>query len=252
MNKFHKILESIGLSSNEANLYLISLKLGPASAIQLGQKIGVTRQMIYILLPSLIEQGLIKETNIGNRRLFQATSPEILLDRTDQILKNVQEIIPLLKSQEATTTSVPLISVYENPISMREWYRAFMEEAKPNEELLIWATNKTWMSVDPDFLQDFLIFKRKNNIRDKIIAPDSAESREEAQKLLTSQPLSEYRFIKDWWQSNAEKWIWRDSVLNLVINENATNLIVIKSQALSEIERFNFNQIWQTLPKETN
>lgn len=247
--KYTKILQHIGLNKNEANLYLTSLQLGPSTAIQLGQKLGITRQMVYTLLPQLIEQGLIKEITIGSKRFFQAVSPEVLNDRVRDIAQQVKEIVPILKTKEATNSSLPILSVYENPISMREWYRRFMKEAQEGDQLFIWATNKTWFSADPDFLKEFLAFKKKKKIHDYIIAPDTHESREAAKGFAVNQPHSEYRFSTSWWHTDAEKWIWNDTVSYLTINENATNMIVIESKPLAAIEYFNFQQIWQKLGK---
>ncbi len=242
-----KLLESIGLSQSEAKLYLANLRLGPASAIQLGQKVGITRQMVYTLLPQLLEKGLVKETTIGTKRLFEALGPEALEDRAGSILQQVKEAVPVLKTKQATNSSLPILSVYENPISMRQWYRRFMEEAKEGDQLFIWATNQTWLSADPDFLKEFLAFKKKNRIKDNIIAPNTPQSRAMAEKLKGEQPYAEYRFSDSWWHTDAEKWLWGDSISYLTINENATNLIVIESRSLAEIEYFNFRQIWQSL-----
>ncbi|TSC65456.1 MAG: TrmB family transcriptional regulator [Candidatus Berkelbacteria bacterium Gr01-1014_85] len=245
--KYTKLLTLLGLNKNEADLYLISLQLGPSTAIQLAQKVGVTRQMIYTLLPQLIEQGLMKETAHSSKRLFQAIGPEVLNDRVKNIADQVKEAVPILKTREAANSSVPILSVYENPISMREWYRRFMNEAKEGDQLFIWATNKTWLSADPDFLEEFLAFKKKNKIKDYILAPNTPESRAQAEKLKEEQPYAEYRFTDSWWHTNAEKWLWKDSVSYLTINENATNLIVLESKALAEIEYYNFRQIWHQL-----
>lgn len=245
--RYTKLLESIGLNKNEANLYVTSLQLGPASAIQLSQKIGVTRQMVYTLVPQLVEQGMMKEVTIGGKRLFQAVGPEVLNDRIKHLSEQVKEAVAVLKTKEAINAALPMLSVYENPISMREWYRRFMKEAQEGDQLFIWATNKTWFGVDPDFLKEFLEFKKRYKIHDYIIAPNTPESHKAAESFKKDQPFSEYRYADSWWHTDAEKWIWNDTVSYLTINENATNMIVIESKPLVAIEYFNFQQIWGSL-----
>ncbi len=245
--QYSVLLQKIGLSESEANIYLTSLRVGPASAIQLAKKIGMSRQIVYFLTDRLIGEGFIKEVRVGTKRLFQAVGPEILLDRASEINQNIAKAVPILKTREAVAGSIPSISVYENPIAMREWYRGFMSVAKKDEELLVWATNKTWYSVDPEFLQSFVEFKLKVGTKDRIIAPDTSTSR----KFVVShpQPNAQFRFSKNWWETDTEKWIWRDSVSFLTIRENATNLIVLRSSQLAELERFAFNQVWDGLHK---
>ena len=83
---------------------------------------------------------------------------------------------------------------------------------------------------------------------DRIIAPDTAESR--SFTLENTQPNATFRYARDWWETDVEKWIWHDMVCYLTIRENATNLIVIRSEQLAALERFNFEKAWEGLPSE--
>ncbi|MEI6477407.1 MAG: helix-turn-helix domain-containing protein [bacterium] len=243
--RYVTLLQSLGLSESEASLYLAGLSTGPATAIQLGKKIGMSRQMVYTLLDRLASQGLMKEITTDGKRLFQAIGPEALNDKARQIAKDIEEAVPLLKTREASNASLPTISVYENPISMREWYREFMNQATPGEELLVWATNTAWHSVDPEFLTTFIEFKKRVGTADRIIAPDTADSREFTRQ--NQQSNAQFRFSTDWWETDTEKWIWRDTICFLSIRENATNLIVVRSKQLAALERFGFEKAWLTL-----
>lgn len=245
VSNYLKQLEQIGLSESEARLYLASLNMGPSSAIQLGKKIGVTRQMIYVLLPQMMERGLIKQTKIGARQYYEAANPDILIDMVEKSRQQITELVPQLKSQQATNAAVPLITVYENPISMREWYRKMLSEAKKGDEMLIWSAGGGWMEMDEPFYQDYIAQKNKIGISDKLIAKDTAEAREYYASI--NVPNGEWRFMKEDWGTNAELWIWNDEVCYQTLRQNATNLIVIKSADLAAIERFNFYNIWNRL-----
>lgn len=243
--KQKELLQQIGLHKNEANLYLASLRLGPASAIQLGQKIGVTRQMVYEVLPVLISKGLIKQVEIGSRNLFQAVSPEILEDRAKDIAQEIKEIVPILKSQQAEFAAIPLITVYENPIAMREWYRQYMKEAKKGDEILIWSSGNAdvWYRMDKEFYDQYMDFNDKTEVITYLIEPDNEKTK--IHDKLIDRKHNRYKRFKDAWKANAEKWIWKNQVCYLTIRENATNMIVIESKDLAEIERFDFWRIWK-------
>lgn len=243
-------LEQIGLTESEAELYLTSLHIGPASAIQLGRKVNVTRQMIYVLLPPLIEKGLIKQTKIGARQYYVAADPEILIDLVEKSKQIISDLVPILKSHQATNAAVPLITVYENPIAMREWYRHMLENTKKGEEMLIWSSGGDWLMMDEPFYQDYIAKKNKIGNNDKLIVKDTPEAR--AYYASIRVPNGEWRFIKDDWDSNAELWIWNDEVCFQTLRENATNLIVIKSADLAAVERFNFYNIWNRLGQDNN
>lgn len=243
-NELENLLESIGLTGSEAKLYLTNLSLGPTSAINLGMKIGVTRQRIYVLLDSLESKGLVKRVSVGSRHYFQALEPETLLDRAQSISRELEKNMPVLKSRQASFGVLPLISVYENPIAMREWYRNYMKEAKAGEELSVWSTGRlhSWYQMDKEFYDKYLEFSEKKGVKTRVLLPGTDKA-EEYQKTV-GRPSTFVKFLKGDWQSEAEKWIWRDQICYLSIDENATNMIVVQSKKLADLERFNFEQLW--------
>ena len=243
--KYKKILRNIGLSKSEAEVYVASLFLGPSSVIKIAQKARLTRQLVYDLLPGLIEKGLIKEVKIGAKSQYQALDPERLQDRVREISKDVDNLVPLLKSRQATSAAIPEVTIYENPMAMREWYEMFMKQAKKGEEMLVWSSGVSWIELDRDFYLKYLKHKNKLNIQGKTISPDNEASRRLYQEL--GQVNGVYRFSPEWWQHQSEKWTWRDNICYLTIRENATNMIVIKSEELAAIERYDFYRIWDRL-----
>jgi sugar-specific transcriptional regulator TrmB len=238
-------LKGIGLTKSEAEFYLANLSMGPATAIQLGEHLGHTRQMVYNILPSLLEKGVVKKTEIGGRRLFEAVSPEVLVDRAQEITQNIKDIIPVLKTRRAEYSSIPKVTVYENPLAMREWYRSYMGEAKMGDELLVWSTGKHnyWYEMDREFYDNYLKFSEKKGIKTFVILPDTEEAREYQKSI--GRKGTHVKFLKDPWETLAEKWIWKDQVCYLTIKDNATNMIVLESHELAEIERFDFAHLWQ-------
>jgi len=238
-------LKDIGLTKSEAELYLANLEMGPATAIQLGERLGHTRQMIYNLLPTLLEKGVIKKTEVGGRRLYEAVNPEILVDRAQEITQRIKDIVPMLKTRRGEYSSIPKVTVYENPLAMREWYRRYMSEARKGDELLIWASGKhqDWYDIDREFYDNYLKFSDRKGVRSYVILPDTPESHDYQRRV--GKPGTKVKYVPDAWETLAEKWIWADQVCYLTIKDNATNMIVLESKELAEIERFDFAQIWQ-------
>ena len=245
-NQYIKQLERIGLTESEASIYLASLALGPASVIEIGQKATLTRQMVYNLIPALVEQGLIKEVRKGQKRHFEAVSPDVLKSRTKKISAEIDELVPELKTRQATNKAIPLITVYENPLAMREWYENFMSEVKRGEEFLVWSSGKDWYEMDKRFIDRFLNIKDQKRLKNYVITAENKETKE-AFKIFSKHPVIKSRFVADAWQSKVDKWIWRDEVCILTMRANATNMIVIKSADYAELEKFDFYKIWNEL-----
>ncbi len=247
-NQYIEQLENIGLSESEASIYLASLALGPASVIEIGQKASLTRQMVYNLIPALAEQGLIKEVREGQKRHFEAVSPDVLKSRAKKISGEIDELVPELKTRQATNKAIPLITVYENPHAMREWYENFMNEAKRGEEFLVWSAGKDWYEMDKSFIDRFMRVKEQKRMKNLVICRDSKDSRELMGKI-SPQGFIKCKYAKDAWSSNVDKWIWRDEVCILTMRANATNMIVIKSADYAELEKFDFYKIWNGLER---
>ncbi len=240
------VLKGIGLSDAEARTYLANILLGPSSVIKIAQKAGLTRQMVYTILPKLHEMGLIKESKTGSKTAYEPTDIENLSSIVGNLSIKIKELVPELKSRQATSSAIPLVTVYENPIAMRDWYKQFIKEAKKEDELLVWSGGRNWYNLDLRFYQKWIKFKDSLKMKNLVITPDITENKKEiwGQAIFKN---SKFKYLKKWWRTNAEKWIWKDQVCYLTMRENATNMIVIESKDLVEIERFDFYRIWNSL-----
>ncbi|MBU0458740.1 hypothetical protein KKF03_04840, partial [Patescibacteria group bacterium] len=74
------LLSKIGLSENEAKIYLVLLKLGPLSAYQIAQRTGIYRPHVYDKLSTLIQKGLVSYVQQGKKRIFSPAPPSKVLD----------------------------------------------------------------------------------------------------------------------------------------------------------------------------
>jgi sugar-specific transcriptional regulator TrmB len=115
-----KDLEKIGLSENEAKVYLASLELGPATAQQLAAKAIVSRPNTYIMIESLKKRGLMSSFEKGKKKYFVAGEPRQLLyvieqkknqiaEEEDLISKFISKVHEIKKNENNTAK----ISVYE-------------------------------------------------------------------------------------------------------------------------------------------
>jgi len=245
--EYTQTLQKIGLAESEAKVYLANLEIGPSSIIKIAQKSGLTRQTVYTLMPKLVEAGLIKEITNGIKRHFEATNPDTLKDRVLAISSQIDELVPELKSRQATNAAIPLITVYENPAAMRDWYRHFMAEIEDGDDFLVWSAGKDWYEMDREFYQKFIDYKATKKIKNYVIGQNSPDSRKLLENINGPIDSFEYRISDENWNTNVDKWIWRDEICFQTLRENATNLIVIKSVDLAAIERFNFYRVWNQL-----
>ena len=104
MNQWEKLLKSLGFTESEANIYLISLEMGPSAVQDLAKKAGVSRVTTYAVIESLMKDGLMSTVQKGKKNMYLAESPDRLLSfvhsrvRTmEATLHEIEQFLPDLK-----------------------------------------------------------------------------------------------------------------------------------------------------------
>lgn len=87
-------LKILGLSDNEAKVYMAMLELGPATVLEISARAGVNRPTTYVQIESLKRRGLASTQTKGKKQLFIAESPdqlEFLIEREKKAAENKKE-----------------------------------------------------------------------------------------------------------------------------------------------------------------
>jgi sugar-specific transcriptional regulator TrmB len=120
-----KELQKIGLSENEAKVYLAGLELGPSTAQMIAAKATVSRPTTYIMIESLIKRGLMSSFQKGKKRFFVSGKPAQLLyilEQQKRIIEvqteTMKKIVSRLEVREDSDL-MPVV-VYEGLDSTRE------------------------------------------------------------------------------------------------------------------------------------
>ena len=100
-----KVLEQIGLTTNEAKTYLALLELGQSTTGAILTRSGLNSGKIYEILENLKQKGLVSETTVDRVRRFSAAPPEQL----EEFL--AQKKTALAKEEEIVKQLVPELSV---------------------------------------------------------------------------------------------------------------------------------------------
>jgi sugar-specific transcriptional regulator TrmB len=135
-----KFLEEIGLSGNEAKVYLALLELDHESVLELSRRTSINRTTIYPILESLARQGLVSEVQIGAKTHYQAEPPERLetvLERRrvelDGHRKRLSEVVPEMKSRMREGAARPVVKYYDGKegvvSSMEDFFSAGAEKS---------------------------------------------------------------------------------------------------------------------------
>lgn len=128
MQKAKKILEKLGLSTSETELYLTMLAHGALEARELLRLTRAKRPTVYYALKQLENRGLIHAVPAASgKQRFQAEPPEHLLtmlqlreQEVHALLDEATAALPELRQTSPAREGIPAVSFYQGEQAMKQ------------------------------------------------------------------------------------------------------------------------------------
>lgn len=132
------ILQTLGLTSNEAKIYELLLKIGEVEAQIVIEQTGLKRPTAYKALYSLEDKGLVGKRDIGKTLHFKPEPPTSLLtlaeDRYNELeraRRDVRSLLPQLNSAYILAVEKPVVSTFEGVEGLVKIYEDTLREKQP-------------------------------------------------------------------------------------------------------------------------
>jgi sugar-specific transcriptional regulator TrmB len=228
-------LKQAGLTENESKVYLALLDLGPSLAGQISRKTGMHRRTVYDTTEMLIKKGLIGYILQNNRRLFQASNPQRILD----IIKEKQNILsPFVAelSQRFTSTKE---KEETNFYKGKEGLKTVFEDQLNAKEILVLGASPKAYDVLKFYFKWYDKKRKSKKIKARIIASN---------KKLTNIPLSEIRYLPEKYSNPVSVNIYDDKTA-IILWAAQPLAIVIKNKEISEGYKNYFELMWRIAKK---
>ena len=142
MEKVEKILQDLGLSENETNLYLLALQSGQTNATILAKKSGLPRSTSQYTCQSLVKKGIFSMYPKWNTFIFSAEDPEklkYLIEKEHLKLErksnSLDQILWDLKNMINPYASLPKVKYYQWVDGIIEMF----EDALKENKTIYWA-----------------------------------------------------------------------------------------------------------------
>jgi sugar-specific transcriptional regulator TrmB len=186
------ILTNLGLSPNEAKIYLAALESGSASAQRIAQKAGIKRTTAYSVLEAMVKKDFILKTDKEGTAKYLAQNPKDLAERFKAYQKSFENVLPELEAIHNKKEVKPKVLFFEDEEGILKVYEDTLKE-KP-KEILEFNTSEIFKAFDT-FQLDYVEERKKKNIQALRIGPDDPQYREHAAK--DAEELSETKLIKN-------------------------------------------------------
>jgi len=239
------ILEQIGLTKSEINVYLALLELGSSATGRIVDRSKASSSKIYEILDRLIQKGLVSFIIKSGVKFFEAAPPERIMDYMNEKEKalnrqkqELREILPELELKRKLSKYKSEATIYKGMKGLETAYYGALKLLKPNEETLVIAGPSR-----PETINRFIVkFNRERARRKvKLRAIWNESARGEARTLPENNPLSEVKYISQTTSASIE--IFKNRVLIFPKTEDPL-VISIDSQEVADSFRVQFEMWW--------
>lgn len=238
------LLKNLGLSEVESKIYLAALESGKSLPKHLAEKANIKRPTLYEFLPKMLQQGLLSETMIGKRRYFVAEDPQILLEKKQAEIDQLEKLIPELRLLLATSTNKPKINFYEGVEGLKKIYLDNLHERKPTIEFL--SLENIHPEIDKYASYYYIPQRIKRGITIDILLSGSIKS---TAMNLTTDPYALRRVkILDpkKFPIPLDCYIYGDNISFALYRKDSEPIgVIIRSKEIATTMRSLFNFIWE-------
>lgn len=173
-------IQGLGLSENEARVYVSSISLGPSSALNIARHAGLKRSTVYSIIDELIKRGCVRIEPKGFKRLFAAESPRTLENALEQRRKSFHDALPELEALYNQRESGAVIKYYEGTQAVKQVYESLLHEMKYGDTYLVIADVSQWLLLDEKFFQSFKERRVKIGLASRLLLVNNEAGRQTA------------------------------------------------------------------------
>ncbi|MFH0854565.1 MAG: helix-turn-helix domain-containing protein [bacterium] len=245
-NQLLNFLKDIGMTDNEAIVYLTLLSLGPSTILKLSKASEIKRTTVYAIVDSLTQKGLIKIEVKGFKKLFIAEKPEKLKIILELQRKKMEKLLPEFQAIENLKGGESFLKYYEGLEAIKGVYEEILKEMNPKEEYLSVGNPILWFSIDNDYFQNFrerrAKLSRKLNFRIRHLLKESPRALE--LKKCEANYNEKIKILPEGINFSSNLIILQKKI---IIHQLISPMlaIVIENRSVVQLQRELFNIIWE-------
>lgn len=237
------IIESVGLDTEEAKLYIAGLKLGSAPASIYAKKTGLNRITSYNHLERLSKKGIFSSVRKKNAKYYQPIEPEKLSIEARKNAQALERALPDLRGIMGNHHRTPRVRYYEGPDGVREVYN---DTLTAQTDLLNFANSGIIRSFWKEYDMQYVAKRVKKGIYLKGIAPDDAAGKKVHGK--DKQSHREIRLVSaKEFPINNEINIYDNKIAIISFAEDHSEIfgVIIESKEVADTQKQIFEMAWR-------
>jgi HTH-type transcriptional regulator, sugar sensing transcriptional regulator len=224
-------LKEIGITENESKVYLALVDLGPSLAGAISGKTGMHRRSVYDAAEMLIKKGLVCYILKNNRKVFQASNPQRILEVLDEKKDMLDPLIKILKEKYIKTKEKEETNFYKG----KEGLKAVFEDQLESKEVLILGATVKAYEVLQFYFKWYDKTRKKRKIKARILAQDRS---------IKKIPLAEIKYLPEKYSNPVSVNIYGDKTA-IILWASEPLAIVIKNKEITDGYKNYFELLWK-------
>lgn len=237
-----QMLERLGFSEKEAQVYIVLLELNEALPSTIARKTNLKRSTVYFILEQLQKKGFASHIKRDNMVYFRSISPHFFLEKESSHVKDmtsaladIKTALPDLLSLNQRYAATPQMSVYTGRAGLIQ----IMEDTLTTKtELLCWANTELAFNSLKDYYPTYIKKKVQKKLwlrgifcKDPLGEIFKSKGKEELREV--------YLISKEDYPFNNEINIYDDKVA--IISHEDQIGVIIQNQNIADSQRAIFN-----------
>lgn len=216
-------LEKLGLSDEEARVYVACLEIngGPISVV--AKKAGVHRVSCYHTIDKLLDKQLLSQYTKNGVKYVSPEPPEHLLKMTEEKMTLAKSLLPELQLLASALAFKPTMRSYEGADGVR---KVFEESLSAKGEIQGYTNLRQFIDFSPQFFEHYTQQKLRKGIKTRFLSPNTVESVRVMDPFL---PKKFNRNLLEILLVNKEQFLFENEIL---IFNNAVGIVSLKKEEL--------------------
>lgn len=239
-----ELLQQIGLTEKEAEIYLLLLGSGSTPVNRLYEKTGIHRRNIYDLLNKLIDKGLATYIVENKKKYFQAQNPKALFkyldERREKIERQKENLFQYVKQLEArfnTTKAEQEAEIYRGIEGIKT---ILLDCLGAQEVYFIGATGFVGEKL-PYFWPQYDKKRIQNKVRWKLLLNYEAKN-----KPITKSKYREFKVLPKELSGPNVIYIYEDKIANVLWADPPISFVIHDKQIAENYKRY-FHYLWKII-----
>ncbi len=233
-------LEELGLTKNEAVVYITLLDVGKAHVGQIAEKTRLHRRTIYDCLERLEDKGLVSFIMEGKTRFFIAANPQKFKEIIKEKEAKINDILPNLLETAQRSKAQTEVTVHKG----KEGLKNIMEDIIKNKPKIWYALTSARKALEvlPFYIPQFHQKRIKGNIKLQTILGRNQQAIMRAKELKKLR-FTDVKLIDTKYIVPISIWIFNNKVAFMLWESEIG--ILIESKETSETFLNYFNVLWE-------